>query len=140
MDEYALVDNVFCTAILQILESSDYLTGIPSEQTFYHSDFRSNLKFIFFLRLQRANEIDSPTFDWDEVRSDFEQNGTGDETFNGTTNCASKRKPLANLQTKVNRRIPKKALKKQQNNVSRIHKSPFYKKTKLTPFPYYVHI
>jgi len=83
-DDYDFVDNVFCTAILQILK----MPGVLSE--------------------------DLPIVDLDEVKFDFERNGDRDETFHESFyfyDGTIKRKPLTNLQSKMNKTLSKKAQK-----------------------------
>ncbi|XP_037029248.1 nanos homolog 1 [Bradysia coprophila] len=81
MDDYAFLDNVFCTAILRILEIPDILT-------------------------------DSPSIDLDEVKCDFEKNGTCDETYydHDTT-----RAPLTDIQSRINKKKAQKLANAQNN-------------------------
>lgn len=58
---------------------------------------------------------DSSTIDLDELKYEFEKNGCCDESFYGNDphpqDEVNKRKPLANLQSKMNKHLSKKALK-----------------------------
>lgn len=105
-NEDAFVDNVFCTAILQILEIPGILTGINiwNAQTLWSIFQWAN----FFCS-------DSSTIDLDELKYEFERNGCCDESFYGNDHHphdeVDKRKPLANLQSKMNKHLSKKALK-----------------------------
>nr|AEA03004.1 nanos protein [Rhynchosciara americana] len=128
MDDYAILDNVFCTAILQILE----IPGIFTDSPFIDLD---EVKCDF----EKNGNSDEPYYGSDTIRQSYDElhdldstGGNCDETYYDPDiilrNCDEThyyhntlRQPLADLQSKFNKNLSKKAqiLDDSQNNFCR---------------------